>query len=152
MKCPETCCITFYFVDIFTVLNFWLSKMVKYCNMLVDITLSISIWKMWYFWKSKSERATMILPTKHLNQDRALLGVGAEILCLLTEPKTVSRLWDELKSTKKTVDSCSLTYDWFVLSLDFLFTLNVIELEKGLIRRVHSWFVGFLVIWGVSKN
>ena len=80
----------------------------------------------------------MILPTKHLNQDRALLGVGAEILCLLKEPKTVSRLWDELKSTKKTVDSCSLTYDWFVLALDFLFTLNAIELEKGLIRKVHS--------------
>lgn len=80
----------------------------------------------------------MILPTKHLNQDRALLGVGAEILCLLTEPKTVSRLWDELKSTKKKVDSCSLTYDWFVLALDFLFTSNAIELEKGLIRRVIS--------------
>lgn len=79
----------------------------------------------------------MILPTKHLSQDRALLGVGAEILHILTEPKTVSRLWDELKQTRETVKSYSLTYDWFVLALDFLFILNAIELEKGLIRRVQ---------------
>ncbi len=80
----------------------------------------------------------MILPTKHLSQNRALLGVGAEILHFLSEPKTVSRLWDELKLNRGAVDSCSLTYDWFVLALDFLFTLNAIELEKGLIRRVKS--------------
>lgn len=80
----------------------------------------------------------MILPTKHLSQDRALLGVGAEILQILTEPKTVSRLWDELKRNRGAFDSCSLTYDWFVLALDFLFLLNAIELEKGIIRKGQS--------------
>jgi hypothetical protein len=38
----------------------------------------------------------MILPTKRLGIERAMLTVGAEILELLTEPKTVSRLWEEL--------------------------------------------------------
>ena len=39
----------------------------------------------------------MILPTKHLREDQALIAVGAELLGLLDEPKTVSRLWDELR-------------------------------------------------------
>jgi hypothetical protein len=78
----------------------------------------------------------MILPTKHLSEDRALLGVGAEILRLLDSPKTVSRLWDELKHIKNgRLSSPSFTYDWFILSLNLLYTLNAIELERGRVRR-----------------
>ncbi len=40
----------------------------------------------------------MILPTKGIQADRALLAVGADILRLLDEPKTVSRLWDEMRA------------------------------------------------------
>ena len=32
----------------------------------------------------------MILPSKHLSQDRALLTVGAHVLTFLAHPKTVS--------------------------------------------------------------
>ena len=39
----------------------------------------------------------MILPTKRITAERALLGIGAEVLRLLEEPKTVSRLWNEYK-------------------------------------------------------
>ncbi len=39
----------------------------------------------------------MILPTKHVRGDRALIGVGGEILRLLRQPMTVSRLWDEVR-------------------------------------------------------
>jgi len=42
----------------------------------------------------------MILPTKHLREDRALIAIGAEILGLLNESKTVSRLWDDLKRSR----------------------------------------------------
>lgn len=35
----------------------------------------------------------MILPSKHLPQDRALLTVGAHVLTFLAHPKTVSALW-----------------------------------------------------------
>lgn len=42
----------------------------------------------------------MILPTKRLSQDRSLLYVGGEILRLVNEPKTVSRLWQELQSAR----------------------------------------------------
>ena len=38
----------------------------------------------------------MILPTKHIRPDRALIGVGAEVLGLLVQPMTVSGLWDAI--------------------------------------------------------
>lgn len=74
----------------------------------------------------------MILPTKSIEPDRALLAVGADILRLLDEPKTVSRLWDELISSRASRKGSSvITYDWFVLSLDLLFTLGTLELDRG---------------------
>jgi hypothetical protein len=78
----------------------------------------------------------MILPTKHLSEDRALLAVGAEILRLLNEPKTVSRVWDELKRKGPPSATSSVTYDWFVLALDLLYAINAIDLERGRLRKV----------------
>lgn len=81
----------------------------------------------------------MILPTKRITHDRSLLGIGAETLILLDEPKTVSRLWDEFKNQRLIKMSASLvTYDWFVLSLDVLYMLSAIRLEKGLLRRTST--------------
>ena len=78
----------------------------------------------------------MILPTKRLNQDRALLYVGSEVLSLLEEPKTVSRVWDELEKLRASKSETSvLTYDWFVLALDLLFSIHALDLERGLLRR-----------------
>ncbi len=79
----------------------------------------------------------MILPTKRLNPDRALLSVGGEILHVLREPKTVSRIWDEIKKLRGAQPSnAPLTYDWFVLALDLLFTLNAIDIDRGRIRKL----------------
>jgi hypothetical protein len=81
----------------------------------------------------------MILPTKRLGQDRSLLYVGAEILGLLREPKTVSRLWRELQATRSTrPEAAPLTYDWFVLALDLLFLLHAIRYERGRIEKAAS--------------
>lgn len=78
----------------------------------------------------------MILPTKRLGQDRALLSVGAEILDLLSEPKTVSRLWDELqRSRSERFGVRTIPYDWFVLALDLLYTLEILEMERGLLWK-----------------
>lgn len=79
----------------------------------------------------------MILPTKRLSSDRALLAVGGEILSLLREPKTVSRLWNEIKKMRaRQPDKGTVTYDWFVLALDLLFTVNAVDSERGRIRKV----------------
>ena len=77
----------------------------------------------------------MILPSKHLTEDRALLTIGAELLGLLHEPKTVSRLWTDLKH--KRASTASVMYDWFVLSLDLLFALGLVDFERGRVVRVE---------------
>lgn len=79
----------------------------------------------------------MILPTKRISQDRSLLSVGADILFLLEEPKTVSLLWEQFQRARATTAGTKpVTYDWFVLALDFLFALYAIELEGGRIQKV----------------
>ncbi len=77
----------------------------------------------------------MILPTKRLHQDRALLSVGAEVLRRLDEPKTVSRLWDEVQAKYRGRKTATLTYDWFVLALDLLFSVNAVTLANGRIAK-----------------
>lgn len=72
----------------------------------------------------------MILPTKHMRTQRTLLGVGAEVIALLDQPKTVSRVWADLKK-KRGEDDLKLSFDWFVLSLDLLFSIDAVELYRG---------------------
>jgi len=79
----------------------------------------------------------MILPTKHLSRDRALLTVGARLLQRLSQPKTVSALWEEISHTPITGDAKKtvLRYDAYVLTLDLLFLMGAIEIHDGLLRR-----------------
>jgi len=78
----------------------------------------------------------MILPTKHVRADRALLGVGAELLRILRRPCTVSKLWDELRAGRSgAATHAPISYDWFILALDLLFIMGAIELERGIVRR-----------------
>lgn len=81
----------------------------------------------------------MILPTKRIMPERALLGIGADVLNLLEEPKTVSRLWNDFKTLRQTKTPAGIvTYDWFILSLDLLYALRAIRLEEGLVQRLRS--------------
>lgn len=40
----------------------------------------------------------MILPAKHLRHDRALIGVGADVLAVLDGPSSVSAVWDAVRA------------------------------------------------------
>lgn len=75
----------------------------------------------------------MILPGKHLQHDRAMLGIGAEILARLDQPRSVSELWEQVR-TARGRSATPLTFDWFVLSLSFLYTIAAVEDASGLIR------------------
>jgi hypothetical protein len=75
----------------------------------------------------------MILPTKGVHPRQALVTVGADVLRLLTEAKAISRIWDELQKSRPAADA--VTFDWFVLSLDLLFLMGAIELDRGRVRR-----------------
>lgn len=78
----------------------------------------------------------MILPTKGVAPDRALLAVGAELLRLLDEPQTISRVW-ELVTRARAGGREAISFDWFVLALDFLFVAKAIELVNGRLRRAE---------------
>lgn len=81
----------------------------------------------------------MILPSKHLSQNRALLTVGAMILRHLSAPVTVSALWEQIsRSLRDETPPSPLRYDAFVLTLDLLFLMGAIELREGLIFREVS--------------
>ena len=78
----------------------------------------------------------MILPTKRIAQDRALIAIGAQVLARLSEPKTVSRLWDEIKRARDPQLGFSpVSFDWFVLALSFLYGVKAIETSRGRIQR-----------------
>jgi ABC-three component (ABC-3C) system Middle Component 6 len=80
----------------------------------------------------------MILPTKHLRAARSLLGIGAEILPLIDDPKTVSRVWDEFRRRRgRTPHMPPISYTWFVLALDFLFLLGAVGFKEGRLRRLY---------------
>lgn len=81
----------------------------------------------------------MILPTKHLKPERSLLAIGAEVVSILDEPKTISRVWEEfLKTRSGAKGQASVPYGWFVLSLDLLFILGAIECHAGRVARVKT--------------
>ena len=75
----------------------------------------------------------MILPSKHLSQDRALLSVGANILQHLQMPKTVSAIWEELSKTTCKTAMPTISYNSFILALDLLYSMNAIEMEDGVL-------------------
>ena len=73
----------------------------------------------------------MILPTKHLKLSNSLLNVSATLLKNIDSPKTVTLLWNETKNMSEI-----RTFERFILGLDLLFIMGVIDFKDGMIRRV----------------
>ncbi len=73
----------------------------------------------------------MILPNKHLPLNRSLLGVGGEILQILSDrPRSVSSTWEELRA-----QSYVTSFEQFTLAASLLFTLGALEFDGGNLRR-----------------
>lgn len=72
----------------------------------------------------------MILPSKHIPQEKALLTIGAQLLKLLDRPKTVSAVWHHVHNSETPI-----SYDWFILALDLLYAIDAIKLHNGLLHR-----------------
>lgn len=75
----------------------------------------------------------MILPTKHIPQDEALIGVGATLLENIDRPVTVSGLWEKVRE-KRNVG----TFERFVLAANLLFLMGVIDFRDGMLSRVKQ--------------
>ena len=74
----------------------------------------------------------MILPAKHLRHDRALLGIGAELLAQLSEPHTVSELWERTRFARSE-KAAPITFDWFILAMSFLYAIAAIDYTDGVV-------------------
>jgi hypothetical protein len=74
----------------------------------------------------------MILPTKHIRTHDSLIGVGGHLLAQLETGKTVTELWEEMRDAPGIA-----TFERFVLGLDLLYALGVVELDRGLLKRVQ---------------
>jgi len=79
----------------------------------------------------------MILPTKGISVNRALLAVAADISPYLSEPKSVNELWENFSSHWRTVQPREkMTFDWFALALSTLYALGSVELTPdGRVRK-----------------
>lgn len=80
----------------------------------------------------------MIIPTKGINPNKALLTVSGQIINMLDEPMTVSKLWTSFRDQISTNEESAIGFDWFVLSLDLANILGLIDLgSDGYLRRVQ---------------
>jgi hypothetical protein len=73
----------------------------------------------------------MVLPNKHVPANRSLLGLGAEILEILSErPRSVSTTWERLRERNR-----KTSFEQFTLAASFLYSLGALEFEGDNLRR-----------------
>jgi hypothetical protein len=72
----------------------------------------------------------MILPSKTCSLSNSLLGFGTVVLESLNSPTTVTFLWDKIHN-----EDPQITFEKFILTLNLLYLLSVIEIDQGLLRR-----------------
>lgn len=78
----------------------------------------------------------MILPTKNIAPDRALLSISGIIYQDLSTTRTVSRAWDNLRQR---YSDRPIAYSWFILALDLLFMMNLVWFDDhGMLRRTEQ--------------
>lgn len=80
----------------------------------------------------------MILPSKSIAEDLALITVGAQILDQLDTPGTVNSVWDRVVTFRARQKAPSnLPFWWFALALDLLYAVNAVALTDGQLVRSH---------------
>lgn len=75
----------------------------------------------------------MILPNKNILLSNSLLGTGSKMLIELKFPQTISSLWENVRNDKKIK-----SFEKFVLTLDLLYSIGLIEIEEGIIKKVKK--------------
>ena len=75
----------------------------------------------------------MIFPNKNILLSHSLLGMGSKIITELHVPQTVSSLWEKARRHEEIK-----TFEKFILTLDLLYALGLIEFDEGIIRRKNN--------------
>ena len=73
----------------------------------------------------------MILPNKNIHLRNSLLGIGSALLPSLGTPQSISELWERTHSFPE----YSISFEKFVLTLDFLYAINLIQIREGLVCK-----------------
>lgn len=73
----------------------------------------------------------MIMPSKYLREDEALIGVGAALLQKINGRTNLSNLWEETKN-----NSATGNFERFTLALDLLFLLGLVDVSDNEVVRV----------------
>lgn len=73
----------------------------------------------------------MILPSKNVRLSSSLLNVGSTLLKQMNNSQTITMLWNDSK-----IKNDGVSFEKFTLSLDFLFTIGLIDYDKGIIRKI----------------
>ncbi|NVI86047.1 ABC-three component system middle component 6 [Actinomadura sp. BRA 177] len=73
----------------------------------------------------------MIVPTKGIAPQRALLAVGAQIvLATGRQPVTITQAWRRLLTWREeNRHKAPIPFWWFALALDVLYALGLVELD-----------------------
>jgi len=82
----------------------------------------------------------VILPTKGISTQRALVTIGAQVLETLSSPRTVNSTYERLQQLRLNRGLREpVSFDWFSLSLAMLYTLSVVQLsDGGLLTKVRQ--------------
>lgn len=76
----------------------------------------------------------MILPSKHISYQRCLLNIGARIIEEMSKPLTIYDLWECFREKEKK-RGIPTSYNQFILTLDFLYSIGAINLRDGYLKR-----------------
>jgi hypothetical protein len=81
----------------------------------------------------------MILPTKHLRTESSLIYVGGIVQnTIVGRALSIDQLWYQVKNKYKTETKKDITYDWFILSLNMLYIIGLVDFEKGKIKEADK--------------
>ena len=80
----------------------------------------------------------MLMPTKHIKTENAIIGVGGEVLELLDHDKTVSRVFYDLQEMRQKKELATIHFDWFLLAVDFLYAIGAIRFESGVLKKLNQ--------------
>jgi len=80
----------------------------------------------------------MLMPTKHIKTENAIIGVGGEVLDLLVHDKTVSRVFHDLQKKRNENELTTIHFDWFLLAVDFLYAIGAIRFEAGVLKKLNQ--------------
>jgi hypothetical protein len=72
----------------------------------------------------------MIIPSKHIKFSQSLLGLSGLLLSLLIKPLTVDELWNKYNKVSKKRFPAYHDFDNFILSINLLYSIEAIELNK----------------------